>query len=100
MRPETAYKKLNALLWQSRLPEAKIDFLEDDVIPTCYGITLFDCDFAKPVIFLNAGNKLWGRTLVHEMVHVAEPLLPHGKTFNYLVDKYWQIARKNIKGLK
>jgi hypothetical protein len=82
-----------------RLPPAIILVVDDAVIPRCLGITLFDGDFDLPVIFLNASHKHWGRTLVHEMIHVAEPELLHGKVFESLVDRYWKIARKKIKGL-
>jgi len=62
-------------------------------------LTLQDVDFVTPVIFLNMSQKHWGKTLVHECVHIAEPQLPHGKVFNSLVESYWRFARKNIKGL-
>ncbi len=100
MRPLTVYNRLNKLLWLNRLPNATVSFTDDATIPRCYGITLFDNDFAKPVIFINDTHKKWGRTLIHEMVHVAEPQLPHGRIFELLVNSYWLYARKNIKGLE
>jgi hypothetical protein len=54
---------------------------------------------AQPVILLNAGSSHWGKTLVHEMIHVSEPELKHGKLFDALVNRYWKIARIEIKGL-
>lgn len=99
MKPTTAYKRLNKLIWMGRLPPAKIVFAGDDTLPHCLGITLFDRDFAAPVIFLNSKSKRWGQTLVHEMVHVAEPDLNHGKIFDSLVTLYWRRARKQMPEL-
>jgi hypothetical protein len=100
VKPSTAYNRLNKLLWLGRLPAATIKFLDNETIPRCYGLTLFDQDFARPVIFLNADEKKWGRTLLHECLHVAEPQLPHGIVFEKLVNSYWRYARKHIKQLR
>ena len=99
MRPAAAYQRFNKLLWNNRLPKAIVTLVDDAVIPRCFGLTLFDDDFAQPVIYLAAGNKRWPKTLLHEMLHVAEPSLPHGKVFNTLVESYWRFAKKQIKGL-
>jgi hypothetical protein len=96
MTPTAAYARLNKLIWMGRLPKAVISFVDDSVIPSCYGVTLFDRDFARPVIFLNRSTKKWMKTLIHEMIHVAEPSLPHGKTFDALVNSYVRFS-KNIK---
>jgi hypothetical protein len=93
MGPAAAYRRFNKLLWNNRLPKAVVSFVEDDVLPLCYGITLFDRDFARPVIYLVASNKNWQKTLIHEMIHVSEPSLPHGKLFTALVEFYWRMAR-------
>ncbi len=100
MKPETAYRRLNTLLWMGRLPDATIKFVDDETLPRGYGITLFDADFAKPVIFLNDSYSRWGRTLIHEMLHVSEPILPHGRVFDAIVNSYWRRAKKAIRGLK
>lgn len=100
MTPAAAYKRLNRLLWLGRLPKATVQFLDTDALPTCYGITLFDRDFARPVIFINSETTHWGKTLVHECIHVAEPTLAHGMVFEMLVEAYWRRARKAIRGLK
>lgn len=100
MTPIAVYRRLNKLIWMNRLPKATITIVEADVIPNCYGITLFDDDFARPVIFLNAASKRWGKTLVHEMVHVSEPTLNHGTIFDALVECYWQRAKKALGGLQ
>jgi hypothetical protein len=83
-----------------RLPLATVLFAEKSTIPNCYGITLFDRDFVRPVIFLNSETTRWGKTLVHECLHVAEPALPHGVIFDMLVESYWRRARKELRGLK
>lgn len=95
MTPAKAYARLNRIIWLGRLPKAVINFVDDDVIPSCYGITLFDRDFARPVIFLNRSTKKWMKTLIHEMLHVAEPNLPHGKIFDTLVNSYARFAKTN-----
>lgn len=100
LSPAAVYSRLNKLLWLGRLPKAMVSFADDETIPTCYGITLFDRDFARPVIFINKTHTKWGRTMVHEMVHCAEPSLNHGVVFDALVETYWRLARKQIKGLK
>ena len=99
MKPLTVYNRLNKLLWMGRLPEATIKFLDNETIPACYGVTLFDSDFAKPVIFLNASHKKWGRTLIHEMIHIGAPALEHGEIFEALVSIYWRYAKSRVKGL-
>lgn len=96
MGPAALYRRFNKLLWNGRLPKAVVAFVEDDVMPACYGLTLFDRDFARPVIYLAAGNKRWQKTLMHECVHVADPSLPHGKLFNALVETYWRLARREM----
>jgi hypothetical protein len=98
--PQQAYTRLNKLLWKNRLPKAFVTFIDSDVMPTNYGITMWDEDFVLPVIVINAANNHWQRTLIHECLHVAEPLLEHGVIFDTLVSRYWRIARKEIKGLK
>jgi hypothetical protein len=100
VKPTTAYRKLNKLLWMGRLPMATIHFADPATIPDCYGITLYDRDFACPVIFLNSGDKKWGKTLIHEALHVAEPELPHGEIFDALVRLYYLRAIKNIRGFR
>jgi hypothetical protein len=83
-----------------RLPDAKVEFISADILPNCYGITLHDKDFALPVIFLNGSDKRWGKTLIHECLHVAEPELPHGWLFDSLVRLYHRRAIKYIRGFK
>ena len=85
MNPTVAYHKLNALLWLNRLPKATVVFVDNETLPNFNGITLHDgqCMFMRPVIVLNHTPR-WGRILVHEMLHVAEPKLPHGKVFDFL----------------
>ncbi len=100
MRPDVVYRRLNKLLWMNRLPPATITFVDNETIPTCYGITLFDRDFARPVIVLNSSHKRWAKTLIHEIVHVSEPTLNHGVIFDALVEIYWRRAKKAIRGLK
>lgn len=100
MGPAAAYRCFNKLLWNNRLPKAVISFVEPDVMPKCYGLTLFDTDFARPVIYLAADNKRWPKTLIHEMLHVAEPSLPHGKLFTALVEAYWRYSKNTKKGYR
>jgi hypothetical protein len=100
MTPTAAYKRINKLIWYGRLPVAVIKVVPDATIPTCYGITFHDDLVVRPVILLNATVNRWGKTLIHEMLHVAEPRLQHGKIFEGFVERYWNIARKKIKGLK
>lgn len=97
--PAQVYSRLNRLLWLNRLPVAKIVLVEDSVIPKCKGITFHDNLVVNPVILLNVSSKRWAKTLVHEMMHVAEPQLMHGTLFDILVDLYWRIAKNKIKGL-
>lgn len=98
MGPKATYRRFNKLIWNGRLPKAVVTFVEDDVMPRCFGLTLFDDDFARPIIYLAAGNKRWPKTLLHEMIHVAEPSLPHGKIFETLVESYWRYTKKSKKG--
>jgi len=100
MTPKAAYKRFNKIIWNNRLPKAIVTLVDDAVMPRCFGLTLFDDDFAQPVIYLAAGNKLWLKTLLHEMIHIAEPTLPHGVIFEMLVESYWRRARKEMRGLK
>ena len=100
MGPKATYNRFNKLVWNGRLPKAVVTFVEDDVMPRCFGLTLFDEDFSRPVIYLAANNKHWQKTLIHEMCHVSEPSLPHGKIFDALVETYWRMARREIRGLK
>ena len=88
MRPKPAYKQLNKIIWKNNLPAAVLIVIGDRWIPRCNGLTLFDNDFELPVIFINASHKRWGKTMVHEMLHVAEPLLEHGEVFETLVNRY------------
>jgi len=99
MNLPTAYRRINKLLWLNRLPNTTITVVENETMPQCLGMTLQDRDFVKPLILVNAEAPNKGRTLIHEMLHVAEPHLPHGRTFELLVNSYWRFARKNIKGL-
>jgi hypothetical protein len=100
MRPIVAYRRLNKLIWNNRLPAAKIVLVDDSVMPKCHGLTLDDADFTLPIIFLNTSSNHWQKTLVHEALHVAEPELHHGWVFEALVEGYWRRAKKEIKGLK
>jgi hypothetical protein len=100
MTPAAAYRRLNAILWLNRLPKTKIVLVEDATLPRCYGLTIHDDVCVRPVILLNAKYKNWGKTLVHEMVHIAEPQLRHGPLFTALVEGHWQLARLKLKGLR
>jgi hypothetical protein len=99
MSPQQAYKLLNKTFWANRLPEATITMVDNNTIPRLHGITLFDEGynlFEKPVIILNRDDVFWGKTLVHEMLHVAEPAFPHGKLFESIVTYYWRKAKPLI----
>lgn len=100
MTPQTAYNRLNRLIWHNQLPEAKVVSVDNSFIPNCWGVTLHDEGplFPKPVILINRLRKNWGETLVHEALHVAEPSLRHGKIFEGLVAIYWRRAKKELKG--
>ena len=100
MTPATAYRCLNKLLWRNRLPNAFVNFIDTEAMPSNYGITMWDEDFALPVIFINSETKRWLRVLIHEMIHVAEPSLPHGKTFETLVAFYLREAKNAKKGYR
>jgi hypothetical protein len=100
VNPQTAYNRLNRLLWKSRLPKALVEFIDDDIMPTNFGITMWDSDFVLPIIFINAARKFWVPVLIHEMLHVAEPHLPHGKIFYGLVKFYVRKAFHAKKGYR
>ena len=93
MTPINVYRRLNKQLWFNRLPPATIVFVDDATIPSCYGLTLDDDVVRKPVIFLNKSIHSWHKTLIHEMIHIAEPRLRHGKLFSALVETYCYLAR-------
>jgi len=99
MTPSGAYRKINKLVWLNRLPKATILLTDDATIPECYGLTIHDDLCVRPVILLNSKYRRWGKTLVHEMVHVAEPHLPHGKLFEALVRGYWTVVRATFPEL-
>jgi hypothetical protein len=102
LSPAIAYRRLNKLLWRNRLPKAKIVHVDDTVMPNNHGFTVDDdgdADFRPPLLFLNTSNKRRGKTLLHEMLHIAEPQLPHCKAFYAIVESYWKFANKHIKGL-
>ena len=85
----------------NRLPKAVVVRVSDQVMPRCYGMTIQDDFVVRPVILLNRSTPHhWGKTLIHEMIHVAEPELRHGKTFEALVTTYWRLARTYVKGLR
>ena len=99
MRPITAYRRINKLLWLNRLPKATFMFTDNTTMPNALGVTLDnDGVFEKPVIVLNVRYRRWGKTLVHEMIHIAEPTLRHGRTFEALVNLYWKIVKTEVKG--
>ena len=102
LTPQTAYKRLNRLLWQGRLPHAKVFLVPNPTMPNAHGVTMNDgIDlFVKPVIILNSGDRYWGKTLTHECLHVAEPTLPHGPIFDKIVCRYYRRAKKEIKGFR
>jgi len=102
MTLQQTYRRLNKLLWRNRLPKAKIILVDNSVMPANHGFTADDeiePDFRVPLIFLNSEDVHRGKTLVHEMLHIAEPNLPHCKAFYAIVESYWRFARKQIKGL-
>ena len=99
MTPAAAFQRLNKLLWADRLPKISVSLVDNATLPTCYGLTLTDDIIKKPIILLNSNHR-WGKTLVHEMLHVAEPNLNHGKIFYALVDSYLRFAKQHIKGLQ
>lgn len=94
MTPQEAYRYLNRVLWLNRLPDAKVETVENEIMPRCWGVTVAQPGLAKPIIFLNAKNRKWEITLIHEMIHVAEPNLPDGKLFDSLVQFYWNRAKQ------
>jgi len=100
MTPQEAYKRLNRLLWDGRLPAATIVIVDHATMPTMHGVTMNGHKmFMKPIILLNHQTP-WGLTLVHEMLHVAEPVLEHGKIFDGIVTRYWRYAKKHIPGIQ
>jgi len=100
MTPNAAYQRINKLIWLGRLPKAEVVFVDPDMIPSHLGFTNHDDGiFIKPVITL-ARRKRWGLTLVHEILHVAEPNLDHGPVFDFLVRRYWRMVKKNLKGFQ
>jgi len=100
MSPQQAYGRLNTLLWRGRLPNATVWFISDATMPTNYGITMWDEDFVLPIIFINSSRKRWLKVLIHECLHISEPTLEHGEIFEKVVNRYWRIARKEIRGVK
>ena len=101
LTPSRMYRILNRRIWLNRLPAAKIVFVKNSHIPRLAAITLHDGEglFAKPVICVNLKqkkNKHWALALIHEMVHVAEPELQHGRIFNALVRQYWFMTQKHL----
>jgi hypothetical protein len=100
MTPQAAYKRLNNLFWMGRLPKVTIVFVDDSTMPAVHGVTLHDGDdlFVEPVIVLNRSSN-WGFTLIHEMIHVVEPCLPHGSLFDHLVQYYWNRAKRELPGI-
>lgn len=102
LTPQTAYKRLNRLLWRGRLPDAKVFSVPNPTMPYTHGVTMDDgIDlFLKPVIVLNSGDRFWGETLIHECLHVAEPHLSHGVVFEKIVRRYFRLAKKEIKGFR
>jgi hypothetical protein len=99
MTPAMAYRRLNTLLWHDRLPKAVLKRVDNSVMPLCHGLTLQEEIFSRPMILLNSSTKNWTKTLVHEMLHIAEPELAHGQLFDTLVQMYWRIAKQHVKGL-
>lgn len=100
MTPTAAYKLLNKTLWLNRLPRARVILVDDGTIPKCYGLTIHDDICVKPIILINAEFPNWGRTLVHECLHVAEPSLSHGPLFEALVNRYWRLLKIKFKDLR
>lgn len=102
MTPQHLYGRLNKLLWFGRLPDATVILVDNETMPKLWGIVMNrDENFALPIVVLNyfrPGG--WGITLVHEMLHIAEPELRHGTAFNSIVNAYWARAQREIKNLK
>jgi hypothetical protein len=99
MTPSKMYGALNKFIWRGRLPKASVMFIANATLPDCHGLTLDQHLFARPVIMLNADSPEWPKTLVHEMLHVAEPRLRHGQLFDVLIEGYWRMAKKHLKGI-
>lgn len=102
MTPQTLYARLNRLFWRGRLPDATAVLVDDATLPTEWGITLREEDcFMHPLIALNTSKPGgWGKILIHEMLHVAEPELKHGDLYEALVCYYWARAQREITDLK
>jgi hypothetical protein len=100
VHPQQTYRRLNKLLWMGRLPRATVYWIDDETLPTNFGMTQWDADFALPVIFINSSRKRWLRVLIHEMIHVSEPEMPHGKLFESLIDFYVRAAKNTKKGYR
>src|ERR1700676_4928892 len=98
--PAVEYRRLNRLMWEGRLPRASVYWIDDETMPTNFGLTMWDEDFSLPVIFLNASNKRWLKVLVHECIHIAEPSLSHGRLFDALVETYWRRAKNELRRMK
>lgn len=97
MNPLQEYRRLNRLIWLGRLPDATIVLVDNDTLPYVHGVTCHNTTlFVKPVIILNRTSR-WHRTLVHEMLHVAEPELAHGPVFDHIVRRYSRLAQKTRK---
>ena len=93
MTPLQEYRRLNKLIWLGRLPDATVILVDNATIPLVSGVTCHNGSlFVKPVIMLNSKSP-WFATLVHEMLHVAEPKLDHGPIFEKLVRKYIRLAK-------
>ena len=98
--PAAEYRRLNRLLWKGRLPRATVYWIDEETMPRNYGITMWDSDFVLPVIVLNSSEKRWLRVLIHEIIHIAEPNLPHGKLFESLIKFYVRAAKNTKKGYR
>lgn len=100
MSPASEYRRLNKLIWFGRLPDATLVLVDNATIPYVHGVTCHNTTlFVKPVIVLNRTSP-WRRTLIHEMLHVAEPELPHGAIFDSIVRRYTRLAQKAHKKIQ
>ena len=100
MTPQGTYNRLNKLLWRGRLPTATVWFVSDATMPTNFGITMWDSDFRLPIIVINASQKRWLKILIHEILHIAEPEMPHGELFESLVAFYVRAAKNTKRGYR
>lgn len=82
------------------MPRASVYWIDDETMPTNFGLTMWDEDFSLPVIFLNASTKRWHSVLIHEMCHVSNPTMPHNKLFYSLVKFYVRAAKNAKKGYR